>query len=176
MHGVCLFVNLGIHVTEVCMSDNPLSEHIWLSIKLHGEESLLIGGIYRSPAADTNWHYPVCNYNCIWTFAYVPLQVLMNNFLYENVNKNISKHGHFHDELWLTNILYTDNIGYEILEQEDCPIRTFYFANLRCYEPYKIGALSCTSNCIRTPASEKFAIRTFPLRTFTCELKPLPAF
>ena len=51
MRGVCLFVELGVQGTEVCISDNPFSEQFWLKIKLHGADSLLIWRIYRSSAA-----------------------------------------------------------------------------------------------------------------------------
>ena len=61
MRGVCLFVKQGIQATEVCISNNPFSEQLWLKIKLHGADHLLIGGIYRSPAADSGMTEHLCN-------------------------------------------------------------------------------------------------------------------
>ena len=61
MRGVCLFVKLGIQAVEVDISENPFSEQLWLKIKLHGADSLLIGGIYRSPAADSAMTDHLCN-------------------------------------------------------------------------------------------------------------------
>ena len=50
--GICAYVRLGIHATEIHFTASQFREQIWLQIKLRGSDRLLVGCIYRSPSGD----------------------------------------------------------------------------------------------------------------------------
>ena len=52
MRGVTVYISNKLKVSEVSFTDDKLTEHVWLRLKLHGNDSLLIGCIYRSPSSD----------------------------------------------------------------------------------------------------------------------------
>ena len=53
MRGVGIYISNKLIVSEVTFDGYPHHEHVWISIKLMGHDSLLVSCIYRSPSSDT---------------------------------------------------------------------------------------------------------------------------
>lgn len=51
IRGVCIYVTDALQCCEVTFPDSNFSEHLWVKIKLHGGDSLVLGCIYRSPSS-----------------------------------------------------------------------------------------------------------------------------
>ena len=51
--GICLFIASNLKATEITFPGNPFSEQLWLKLRLHGGDALVLGAIYRSPSSDT---------------------------------------------------------------------------------------------------------------------------
>jgi len=49
--GVGIYVSSKLSVTEVTFNGYSHHEHVWISIKLMGHDTLLVGCIYRSPSS-----------------------------------------------------------------------------------------------------------------------------
>jgi len=63
----------SLKVSQVYFNPPAFTDHVWVSIKLQGSDSLLVGCIYRSPLntflCDQSWKlYP---FACLWWFEIV---------------------------------------------------------------------------------------------------------
>ena len=47
--GVGIFVSNKLNSSQVFMQSPTFMDHLWVSINLCGSDTLLIGGVYRSP-------------------------------------------------------------------------------------------------------------------------------
>ena len=52
LHGVWIYISNKLLVSEVTFDGYPHHEHIWISVKLMGQDQLLVGCIYHSPSSD----------------------------------------------------------------------------------------------------------------------------
>ena len=52
LHGITVYVSRNLTVSEVSFTCDNSIEHLWLRLMLQGNDSLLIGCIYRSPSSD----------------------------------------------------------------------------------------------------------------------------
>jgi len=52
LRGITIYVSQDLNVSEATLTDDKLIEHLFLRLKLRGNDSLLIGCIYRSPSSN----------------------------------------------------------------------------------------------------------------------------
>ncbi|XP_019622026.1 PREDICTED: uncharacterized protein LOC109468213 [Branchiostoma belcheri] len=50
--GIVIYTADHIDATEVSYNDIEFQEHLWVQVRLHRQDKLIIGGIYRSPSSD----------------------------------------------------------------------------------------------------------------------------
>lgn len=59
--GICIYVAARLQAREMAFPDNGFNEQLWVRIKLCGDDSLVIGGIYRSPSSEAHQTVELCN-------------------------------------------------------------------------------------------------------------------
>ena len=91
VRGICIYIAERIHAAEVAFPRSHFSEQLWLNIKLKGEDSLLLGCIYRSPSAGVEVSVALCDIIRLASQGHTSHLLIVGDFNFGNIDWSTSQ-------------------------------------------------------------------------------------